>query len=62
MCLALAMERGRGRTHEDVAILIGLDAIRKPGELLISQTLGPARQVEGGLRTEVRTLNGDRHG
>ena len=43
MCLALAMERSRRRTHEDVAILIGLDAIRKPGEFLISQNLGPAR-------------------
>ena len=61
MCLALAMEWSRGRTQEDVAILIGLDAIRKPGELLIRQNLGPTRQVEGGLRREVRKLDSDRH-
>jgi len=62
MRLALAMERSRGWTHEDVAMLVSLDAVRKPGELLISQDLAPANQVEGGLRGEVWELNGKRHG
>ena len=44
-----------------MAILIGLDAIGEPGELGVSQDLAPARQVEAGLRREVRKLNGDRH-
>jgi hypothetical protein len=54
-------ESGR-RTHEDASEAIGLDAIGELGELGISQDLGPARQVEAGLRGEVRKLDSDRHG
>jgi hypothetical protein len=60
--LALAVERSRRRTHKKVAVLIGLDAIGELRELRVSQDLGPASQVEPGLRREVRQLDSDRHG
>ena len=41
---------------------ISLDAIGQPGQFGVSQDLDPARQVEGGLRSEVRKLDSDRHG
>src|SRR5260370_1109274 len=42
------------RTHEDASEAIGLDPVREPGELGVSQDLGPAIQVEPGLRCKVR--------
>jgi hypothetical protein len=52
--LALAVERSRRRTHKEVAVLIGLDAIGELRKLRVSQDLGPAGQVELGLRRKVR--------
>ena len=60
--LATGMTESWGRTHEDASEAIGLDTIGEPGELGISKDLGPARQVEAGLRGEVRKLDSDRHG
>ena len=42
------------RTHEDASVAIGLDPVREPDELGVSQDLGPAIQVEPGLRCKVR--------
>ena len=61
--LALAIcvgESGRG-THDDMSVPIGLHTVWKPGELRISQELGPAAQIKTGLRLEIRELNGDWH-
>ena len=52
--LALAMKRSWRRTHEDVAMLIGFNAIRESGEGGISQDLGPAREIKLRLRIQVR--------
>jgi hypothetical protein len=52
--LALAVERSRRRTHNEVTVLIGLDPIRELRELRVSQDLAPASQVEPGLRRKVR--------
>ena len=60
--LAAAMPRSRWGTHEDAAVLIGLDAIREFRELPVGQDRGPTSQVEPGLRSEVRKLYGNRHG
>jgi hypothetical protein len=60
--LATGVTESWRRTHEDASEAIGLDAIGELGELRISQDLGPARQVEAGLRGEVRKLDSDRHG
>jgi len=51
--LALAVERSRRRTHNEVTVLIGLDPVRELRELRISQDLAPASQVEPGLRRKV---------
>ena len=61
MNLALAMEGSRRRTHEDVAMLIGLDAVGELSEGRVGQNLGPTSQVNPGLRGEFGKLNGDRH-
>jgi len=61
MALVLGVERSRRRTHKEIAMPICLDAIREPGELGVGKNLGPASQVEAGLRSEIRKLNGDRH-
>jgi hypothetical protein len=61
MSLAPAMDRSRRRTHKDVAMLIGFNAIRESGDGGISQDLGPAREIKLRLRIQVRQLNGDRH-
>jgi hypothetical protein len=59
--LALAVERSGRRTHEDAAVLIGLDAIRELRELRISENFLPASEVKARLRFEVRELNRNRH-
>jgi len=59
--LAAAMPRSRWGTHEDAAVLIGLDAIRELGELRISKNFLPACEVEAPLRFEVRELDSNRH-
>jgi len=48
-------------THDDMSVPIGLDAVGEPGELRVSQDLGPTSQVKPGLRLEIGELNGDRH-
>jgi hypothetical protein len=59
--LAAAMPRSRWGTHEDAAVLIGLDAIRELGELRISKNFLPASEIGAGLRLEIRELDPDRH-
>jgi hypothetical protein len=59
--LALAVERSGRRAHEDVAVLVGLDAIRELGELRISKNFLPACEVKARLRFEVRELDSNRH-
>jgi hypothetical protein len=61
MYLAFTVEGSRRRAHEDVAVLVGLDAVGEPGELGIGKDLSPASHVEAGLRGEVRKLDSDRH-
>lgn len=60
--LALAVERSRRRTHENVTVLIGFDAIGELNEVLISQNLGPTSQVKPGLRLKIREFDSDWHG
>lgn len=60
-CLTFAVQGSRWRTHEDVAVLVGLDAIREPGELGISENPRPSSQVEGGLGLKLGKLDRDRH-
>jgi hypothetical protein len=62
MDLALAMKRSWRRTHENVAMLIGLNAVGEPGEIRVGQNLGPTSQVNPGLRGEIREFDGDGHG
>jgi hypothetical protein len=59
--LAPAMDRSRRRTHKDVAMLIGFNAIWESGEGGISQDLGPSREIKLRLRIQVRQLDGDSH-
>ena len=59
--LALAMEGSRRRTHEDVAMLVGLYAVGELSEGRVGQNLGPTSQVNPGLRGEIGKLDGDRH-
>jgi hypothetical protein len=59
--LAVPMKGSRRRTHKEVTVLIGLDAIGKLSELRVGQDLGPTSQVEPSLRSEIGKLNGDRH-
>jgi len=60
--LAVSVKRSWRRSHKEVTVLIGLDAIGELSELRVGQDLGPTSQVELGLRSEIRKLNGDRHG
>jgi hypothetical protein len=62
MDLALAMKRSWRRTHENVAMLIGLNAVGEPGEIRVGQNLGPTSQVNPGLRGKIREFDGDGHG
>ena len=55
------MAEGWRRAHKDVAMAIGLDAIRKLGENWIRQDFGPTLEIELRLRNALRELNGDRH-
>jgi hypothetical protein len=59
--LAASMTKSWRRAHEDVSVSIGLDAIGQLGEGRIGQDFGPTSQVEFGLRSEIRELDGDRH-
>ena len=61
MYLAFAVERSWRRTHEDVTVLVGLDAVRELCEFGIGQDPGPASEVEAGLGLEIRELDRDRH-
>ena len=62
MSLAPAMDRSRRRTHKDVAMLVGFNAMREFGECGISEYLGPTGEIKLGLKFQVRQLNGDGHG
>jgi hypothetical protein len=48
--LVTSMTRGGGRAHENVAMTVGFDATFDPGQVPIGEQLGPAPQVERGLR------------
>jgi conjugative transfer signal peptidase TraF len=62
MYLAFPVERSWRRAHDDVAVLVGLDAVGEPGELRIGQDLGPASDVKARLRSQIGKLDSDRHG
>ena len=61
MYLTLAVERSWRRAHEDVAVLVGLDAIGKFGNLRVREDLGPPLEVESGLGRKVGQLNRNWH-
>jgi hypothetical protein len=48
-------------SHEDTPVAISLDAIGELGEVRVRQDLGPTRQVESGLRSQIWKFDGDRH-
>ena len=55
------MTKSRRGAHEDVAILIGLNAIVELRKFRIGHDLSPTSHVESGLRLKVRKLDSDRH-
>src|SRR5206468_2154034 len=57
--LAVPMKGSWRRSHKEVTVLVGLNAIGELRELGIGQDLGPTSQVEPGLRLEIGQLNGD---
>jgi hypothetical protein len=60
--LPVAMDRSWRRSHNQMPMLIGLDAIRELGKLGVSEDLGRARKVKLGLCGQVRQLDRNRHG
>src|SRR5580704_14139244 len=59
--LPVPMKRSWRRSHKEVTVLVGLEAIGERRELGIGQDLGPTSQVERGLRLEIGKLNGNGH-
>ena len=59
--LTARMTEGRRWSHEYMPVPIGLDPIREPGQPWISHDLGPASEIEAGLRLEIRELDHDSH-
>ena len=55
------VEYVRQREHHYPAMPITFDPVRDLGQKRISQEFGPASQVEGSLRLEIRELDRDRH-
>jgi hypothetical protein len=48
-------------SHEDMPMAISLDAIGNLDETRVTKNLGPTSQIESGLQSEIRKLDGDRH-
>jgi len=61
MSLAPAVERSKGRTHEDVAVRVGLDAVRRLRENKVGQNFHPTCQVRPRPRLKIWKLDRDRH-
>jgi hypothetical protein len=61
LALAVGVHEARRGCHKDMSMPISLDPVGKLREILVGQDLGPSSQVEPGLRSEIRKLNGDRH-
>ena len=59
--LALRVRKAWRWSHEDMAVAIGLDAVRQLRQARISRDFRPTIQVEPGLRFEIRKLDHDRH-
>lgn len=59
--LAAPMAKSRRRGHKDMAVPIGLDAVRELRKNGISQNLSPTGQVKLGLRIKIRKLDCDWH-
>jgi hypothetical protein len=59
--LAAGMAKAGWRSHDDVSVAIGLDAVRQPSQPGVLRELDPASQVEGSLRLEIRKFDADRH-
>ena len=59
--LTAGMTEGWRWSHEDMPVPIGLDPVREPGQFRIGHDLGPASEIEAGLRLEIRELDRDRH-
>jgi hypothetical protein len=49
------------RSHEDMSVAIGLEAVRELRQAWISHDFRPTIQVDSGLRLEIRELDRDRH-
>jgi hypothetical protein len=52
--LAISVEGSWRRTHENISVLIGFNAIRELGKFGIHQDLGPAPEIKPILRCQVR--------
>ena len=61
LALAVGVHEARRGRHKDMSMPIGLDPIWELRELLVGQELGPAGEVEPGLRLNIGQLDGDRH-
>ena len=61
LTLALRMAKTGWGSHEHMPVAISLYAIGELGEARVTKNLGPTRQVESGLRSEIWKLDGDRH-
>jgi hypothetical protein len=55
------MAKAGWRSHDDVSVAIGLDAVRRLSQSGILRKLSPASQVESSLQLEIREFDADRH-
>ena len=60
--LPVTMDGSWGRRHNQMPMLIGLDATGKLGKLGVSQDLSPASKVKLGLCSQLRQLDRNGHG
>jgi hypothetical protein len=59
--LAIGVNETWWGSHDDTPVSISLDPVRECGESRICHDFRPAREVESGLRLEIRQLDRDRH-
>ena len=59
--LAIGVGKTWWGSHEDMPVSIGLDPVGELGQFRIGHDLGPASEVEAGLRLEIRELDRDGH-
>jgi hypothetical protein len=61
LALPIGVDKTWRRSHEDVSVSIGLDAVRKLRQARVRHDFCPTVQIESGLRLEIRKLDRDRH-